>query len=321
MNMRKSLEKGSAMEGTLVLGALVIILIFFILPRKGVLGPSTTFVHTTDPNTYNTYAESQKPTGPITSSSYTQAISLGQGNASYSTQPVEEYITISNQGGNPVDITGWKLTNNNGGRTYYSGNQTVHYASDVAIIPQATGYVSPNNGYNLAQDVVLKPNEMAIITTGSVGVQSPYKIVSFKENECSGYIEALPQYDFTPSLNYSCVPPRDEPGVSNLDTACKNFVASLSSCQTPLYGNITRSTTDACDNCVNGRPAPSDICLSFIKQHFNYEGCIANHKDDTKFYSNTWRIFLASKWELWDKQDEIISLFDQFGKLAAYKAY
>ncbi|MDB5194219.1 MAG: seg [Parcubacteria group bacterium] len=312
------------MEGVLILGALAAILVFFILPRRGVLGPSQNFAHITDPNTYNTYAAdraAQGGTGTIANSSYSSLISLGQGNAAYSIEPAEEYITIQNQSESPINITGWKLTNNKGNRTYYSGNQAVHYASDEMIIPQATGYISPTGGFNLAQNVVLAPNDMAIITTGSVGVQSPYKITSFKENECSGYIEALPQYDFTPTLNYACVSPSLEPGLSNLDTACKNFVSGISGCQTPVFGQINRGSTDNCDNCVNGRPAPSTACLNFIKDHFNYPGCINYHKDDPKFYSNTWRIFLAKQWEVWDKQDEVISLFDQFGKLAAYKSY
>jgi hypothetical protein len=319
-NERKK-EGGSALESMVILGGLVLIIIFFILPRQGVLGPAQTFVHTTDPTTYNTYADSRVNTGPKPLSSYSSAISLGEGNASYAVEAGDEYITIQNNGRNPIDITGWKLSNNKGNRTFYSGNTPVQYASDVAVVPQATGYILPDSGYALPQDIVLAPNETAVVTTGSVGVQSPYRITSFKENECSGYIEALPQYDFTPNLSYSCVRPTDEPGVSNLDTACKNFISGLSACQTPQYGNITRSTTDSCDNCVNSRPAPSDVCLSFIKQHYSYAGCIANHKDDAKFYSNTWRVFLGSKWELWGKEDEVISLFDQFGKLAAYRSY
>jgi hypothetical protein len=321
MNKHTGKEKGSTLEGMVILGALAVIIVFFILPRKGVVGPARGFIETTDQNTYNAYAESQNAGKPVTTSSYRSLITLGQGNAAYSVEPNDEYITIQNQGGDPVNITGWKLSNNKGERVYYSGNQPVSYTSDEAIIPQATGYIASGNGYNLPQNVILAPNETAIITTGSVGVQTPYRIVSFKENKCSGYIEALRQYDFTPTLNYSCVPPSQEPGIEAMDVACKNFINGLSACQTPIFGKLDRSSIDNCDNCVNGRPAPSSVCLNFIKQHFNYEGCLDNHKSDAKFYSNTWRIFLGRKWEMWGKEDEVISLFDQFNKLVFYRTY
>ncbi len=317
-----SLQKGSILEPLLILVGLSVILVFFILPASGVVGPAQKFNHVTNPDTYNQYAESNPTNGPTitTSSAYTSSIYLGQGNASYSTEPSEEYVTIENHGSSPINLTGWKLKNNTANRTYYSGNQAVHYGSTEVTIPQAAGYIAPPGSFGLLQNVVLQPGESAVVNTGITGVQSPYKITNFKENECSGCIEALPQYDFTPPLSSMCVSPSREPGIDGLDSACKTFISGIGMCQTPTIGTPPRSS-EQCDNCVNGRPAPSSACLNFIKAHFSYQGCLNYHANDPKFYGTTWRIFLGQKWELWNKEDEVISLFDQFGKLAAYKAY
>jgi hypothetical protein len=318
-------EKGSVGEGALVLTALVVIIVFFILPRRGVVGPMRSFNNVTNPVTYTDYAksraESQGTSQIITNSAYSGSVSVGQGNASYSTDPLDEYITIDNQSQNPINLTGWKLVNNKANRTYYAGNQAQKYPSDEVLIPQGAGYIDPRGGFSILQNIILKPGETAIVTTGGTGMQAPYKITSFKENKCSGYIASLPQYDFTPSLNSSCVAPTQESGVSNLDAACKTFISGLSSCRVPTYGKTDRYSEDSCDNCVNGRPAPSSACLAFIKEHYSYEGCLRYHKDDSDFYGRTWRIFLGKPWEMWGKDDEIISLYDQFGKLAAYRAY
>jgi len=318
----RNTEKGSIFEPLLILLGLAIITVFYILPSEGVLGPSKNFGRITSPGTYDDYAASHTTSGPklTATSAYARSIYLGTGNASYTVEPSDEYVTIENQADAPINITGWKLKNNTENRTYYAGNTPTHYTSTEVTIPQAAGYVS-TTGYSLLQNVVLKPGETAIVTTGSMGVQSPYKITSFKENECSGYLEALPQYDFTPALTNMCIQNSQEPGYDALDAACKQFISGMPSCRTPVYGKTDRYSSDNCDNCVNGRPAPSSVCLSYIKDHFSYPGCINYHANDAKFYGTTWRIFLGQKWELWGKDDEVISLFDQFGNLAAYKAY
>lgn len=315
-------QRGSVGEGLLVLTGLIVIIVFFILPRRGVVGPMRSFNNVTNPTTYTRYGQTNAPAEQriITNSAYSGAVSIGQGNASYSTDPIEEYITIENQSDNLINLTGWKLTNNKGNRTYYSGNQQVSYPSDEVYIPQAAAYIEPR-GISVLQNIVLKPGETAIITTGSTGVQSPYRIVSFKENKCSGYLESMPQYDFTPALTNSCAQVTEEPGFENLDSACRNFIRGIYSCQTPTFGSTARYLSEPCDNCVNGRPAPSSACLAYIKEHYSYEGCLRYHKNDKDFYGRTWRVFLGRPWDMWGREDEVISLFDQFGRLAAYRAW
>lgn len=315
------MQKGSMFNDVMFFIGFIIILVFFVLPQNGVLGPSNTFFGTArDAAGIHWRPVTNAPSSASgATSGYSRSISIGQGNASYTVEAAQEYITIDNQGSDPINISGWSLVNGRGNRSYeMSGNQ-VTYDSDRATIPKAVGFIS--SGYSPLQNVILAPGETAIVTTGSIGVRTPYSIVSFKENMCSGYIEDLPQYDFTPSLNASCAPIQNEPGYQNLDAACRNFVSGIASCRAPKIGETDRYTGVTCDNCVNGRPAPSDSCLAYIKAHFTYEGCIENHRNDKDFYSRTWRIYLGRQWEMWGKEAETISLFDQFGKLVASRSY
>ena len=253
-----------------------------------------------------------------TSSSYSRDISIGNGNAAYAYQSYEEYITLDNRGRDSINITGWQLQNDKDNRAYDLGGAVRHFSADVAIIPQAARLVSPT-GNNVFQNVILEPGERAIVTTGSVGPQLPYKIVSFKENICSGYLENLSEYTFTPSLSRNCPRPANEPGVNALDTECRKFIERMSSCRTPEFETLDRNG-DVCKNCVDGVPLSSS-CVAFIKSRFSYSSCIANHSGDPDFSEKTWRIFLGRGWEMWAREYETIKLFDQLGRLVNTRSY
>lgn len=253
-----------------------------------------------------------------TSSSYSLAISIGSGNAPYSYQPYEEYITIENRGRNPVDITGWQLKNGKDKRPYYVGATLQRFSADIAAIPQATLYL-PASGTSFPQNVVLGESERAIITTGSVGVQTPYRITSFKENICTGYIESLPDYAFSPPLSQNCPRPALEPGIESLEPTCRDFIKNLSSCRTPEF-NVRDNNGQPCNSCVNGTLLPSS-CAAFIKEHFSYQGCLAYHGSDPNFSGRTWRIFLLKGWEMWAKDYETIELYDRLGQLVDFNNY
>ena len=243
---------------------------------------------------------------------YSSQIRLDSGNASYTYQPFQEYISIYNGGDQPVDITGWQLKNGKSRRGYDIGGTLKYFPSDVAFIPKVALFVSPW-GYNVLYDVVLKPDETAIIVTGSMAQQTPYRIVSFKENICSGFLENLSDYEFTPSLSTECPVPSEEPGVSFLDSECRAFIENLSSCYTPEF-NTRDSEGEICYNCVDGQVLSSS-CITFIRNHFNYNSCIVNHSGDTDFSGQTWRIFLGIGWEMWADKYETIELFDHAGRL------
>lgn len=261
------------------------------------------------------------PDGEKTSksnSSQTRDLSLGTGNASYVYQPYEEYITIDNRERSPVNITNWKLKNGKDKRAYDIGGTLKYYPADTATIGQATLVLSPT-GANVFQHVVLEDGETAVITTGSMGPQLPYKIVSFKENICTGYLEDLSEYTFTPPLTRNCPRPSKEIEEIILDTECRKFVESMSSCHTPKF-DTRDSEGNICNNCVDEKPLSSS-CVAFIRSHFNYSSCVANHKNDADFSGRTWRIFLGKGWEMWAKEYETIKLFDQLGRLVDSESY
>jgi len=297
------------MEGVIILAVLIVIM--FITPKgnpNSIANPSN-ISKNTNSNGNNTI---------ITNSSVTQDIYLSIGNASYTYQPYEEYISIYNGGRESINITNWQLKNNKDKRAYDLGNGLRYFPADIAKISQATLFISPS-GLNKLQDIILKPNETAIITTGSIGSQLPYKIVSFKENICSGYLENLSEYAFTPALTRNCPRPADELGVNALDTECRKFIEGMSSCRTPKFNTKDREG-EICYNCVDSKLL-SISCVAFIKNHFNYGSCIANHANDSNFSGRTWRIFLGKGWEMWADRYETISLLDQFGKLITEESY
>lgn len=246
-------------------------------------------------------------------------INISSGNAAYEYQPYKEYITVENWGNTPIDITGWTLRNGKDKRTYDIGGQLQRFSADIASIPQATALLSPSGGSAML-DVVLERGDRAIITTGSPGPRSPYTIVSFKENTCTGYLEKLPDYSFDPALELSCPRPSTEPGLDGLDTACRLFIDTLSSCTTPHFDTKDRNG-ETCETCLNGKRLSSP-CATYIKKHFSYQGCIAYHAGDANFTSNrTWRIFLGRGWEMWAKNYESIELFDRFNNLMSTQNY
>lgn len=314
--MTTNLQRGStALEGLLAAVIIGFIIISFVLPGKS---PRPLLNSNSDSSNYNSSSNYPYNTNLEETSSYSRSISIGSGNASRAYQPYEEYITIDNRSGQSVNITGWTLKNAKDERTYELGGSLQHFAADSVRIPSASLYVAPN-GLSPARDVILANGESAIITTGSMGQQSPYKITSFKENICSGYLDASDNYTFTPPLNRSCPRPINEPGVRSLDTKCQDFIERIQTCRTPDFKNKDKNGED-CSTCVDGVQLSSS-CTNFIKEHYSYQGCIAYHASDSNFSGRTWRIFLGHGWELWANDHDVIKLFDNLGNLVDYKSY
>lgn len=307
------MKKGNdTLEAVVILIGLFIIIL--IMPKV------TPVITKSGPNSSNPLSNTKfsERSNKISSLPPAQSIFLGTGNASYAYQPYEEYITIDNRGRNPVDITNWQLKNGKDKRGYDFGGTLRYFPADIATIPQAALSISPK-GSSILQRVVLKSDETAIVTTGSAGPRSPYLIVSFKENICSGFLEDLAEYAFTPPLKRNCPRPADEPGVKILDVECRRFIERMASCHMPTF-DIKDAQGEICDNCVDGQLL-SSACVAFIKNHFNYNSCMANHIYDRNFSGQTWRIFLGRGWELWAREYETMELFDQFGRLVDSRAY
>lgn len=299
------------MEGVIIL--IILIIITLISSTSDNNGSNYS-----NSGSYFSSSDSSSSNNDSLTSPYSNSISIGTGNASYVYQPRDEYITIYNRGNKSIDITGWQLQNGKDERAYYLGGSLQHFTADIAYVPQSPLFISPS-GNNNFQNVILQGGENAILTTGSIGSALPYKITSFKENICSGYLQDMPEYNFTPSLNRNCPQPRNEIGIENLDTECRRFVEGISTCHTPTF-NSGDNMGEPCSTCVDGKRL-SNACYAYIKDHFNYGSCIAYHGQDENFFGRTWRIFLNKGWEMWAKEYETIQIFDKLGRLVNTYSY
>jgi hypothetical protein len=319
--MKRNTQAGeSVLEGVIILAVLLIIVI--TLPkndqRPGDVPGATLNSASGGTTSYSNNSGGSVQGTQIRTAPQTQRVTISSGNASYAYQPYEEYITIDNIGNNPVNITGWQLRNGKDRRPYNVGGSLQRFSADIALIPQATK-ILPTFGAAIMQDIILEQGERAIVTTGRLNVEIPYKIVSFKENMCTGYLDAMPEYSFTPSLNRNCPRPLLEPGIENLEPACRDMIATLPSCQVPRFGGQDREG-NPCPSCINGQIFSYE-CRAFIQKRFNYQGCLATHSHKPDFYSRTWRVFLGRSWEMWAKDYETIELFNQHGQLVDFRNY
>ncbi|MCR4279408.1 MAG: lamin tail domain-containing protein [Candidatus Zambryskibacteria bacterium] len=271
--MKRNFQAGdNILEGIVILATIILIMV--LLPKEGSpLG--------TEPGSFNSGWSSE-------SNSNNSYVSLGSGNAAYAYQPYEEYITIENRGNSSVDITGWQLKNGKDKRESTQSNTLQRFSPNVAVLPS----------------LVLDKGEKAIITTGSMRVQTPHKITNFRENMCTGYIEALPDYAFTPPLSLNCPNPVLEPGFALLDKECQNLISAIPSCQTPTV-----------DKQISGS------CRAFIQKHLNFDGCVAQHSNNQNYERKTWRIFLGRNSEMWANDYETIELFNSLGQLVDFRNY
>lgn len=314
--MQQSSEKGFLDEGILILIALCVIIFLFVLPGKSI-GPNRNAQDFIAGESSSAQNSNQGQSNGSKERAKRSSIYIGTGNASHVFQPNSEYITIENRGSDPINITGWKLRNGKDKRYTSQGSRDIYINPDIISIPAGALILAPK-GDNSLQNIILNPNDRAIITTGGIPTKTPYRIVSFKENMCSGYLGSLDRYTFTPTLTRSCPDPSAEPGVSNLDLQCQQFIKRMNRCETPEFGKDREG--ESCRTCVNGTKL-SNTCSAFIKSHFSYEGCLINHSGKPNFQSNTWRVFLGHRNELWGERYEMIQLFDNFDTLITSTSY
>jgi hypothetical protein len=206
-------------------------------------------------------------------------ISRGDTNA---TDEDLEYLTLYNNGTEPITISSWRLES--------------EVTGEIGHIPQ--GAEVPRSGrINDTAPIMLTPGENAIVISGDAPTG-----VSFRENMCTGYFE---QYqDFHPALDRSCPYPKDEMEefgqIALDDDRCYDFVASLPSCEV--------ARVEAQDARL------SSECEAFVESDLTYSGCVANHRYDPSFKGRTWRIYLGERGDLWRDEREIVKLLDETGK-------
>lgn len=236
-----------------------------------------------------------------TPSPYRGQVTITWGNNVGATDPDQEYITIRAEHNAPpnIPITGWRLvavSNDRGG--------TIPRGQD--LLSRTSGATAP---------IVLHPDDVAIIVTG----ESPVD-VSFRENECTGYYTQ--NKNFYPSLSQSCPDPRDDfdrfyTGNIYKDGDCETFVSSVNRCDVPNESGERLSSS----------------CYAFIDKYLSYQGCVAAHRGDDRFWGNAWRVYLGRKpisgnhtdtrtyGELWKPSKEAIKLLDQNGKTVDVYTY
>ncbi len=251
----------------------------------------------------NYYQNSGPDTVPIAGrSQWYGQVSIDTGNGPYEIQPNQEYIALEAGYNNqkPITVTGWGLAN---GKNRFTS------------IPQATRlFIIGGSANSATVPITLAPGGRLVLTTGNMP-NSDIK-ANFLTNKCTGYLGALPDYQFTPALDYSCPNPAKDPGVRNLDKECYDFVLRLNSCHTP---KVERDSDGY--EFIDGVSGLPSYCRAFLEEHFNYNACVKWHEQDPDFYGNEWRVYLHQTWELWAENREQITLYDQFGKIVAEKSY
>jgi len=254
----------------------------------------------------NAYNNTTTNTG-ATRSPYAGKVYLSSGNGSYSTQPYEEYVTIRNSG-SPVTITGWVLTNGKGTRPIEnSGNNYLYPVNDSATIGQGTEYLSPEGAYTTSP-IVLKSGDMAIVTTGGPFIQYRMPITtSFRENICLGYLDS--DYPWLPQVRLDCPTPSQDPNINSVTQECYDYLKNLNRCEDP-----ERDDKKAFD--LQRTP-----CKDYIRERFTYEGCVTRNSSKAGFTTNQWRVFLGKKAQLWQSENETITLYDTQGRIVDQVKY
>lgn len=230
--------------------------------------------------------------GTRTSSARSGSVTIARNTSGVSpSDPEKEYVSLQTSAlsGGSVSLAGWRLMNAETGKS--------------AAIPAATA-VAETGRVNELQAVTLAPGEEAIVVSG----RSPVGI-SFRENICAGYLED--RQDFAPPLPSSCPTPHQE--------------------FSRFYRDSNDAAYDACDHytltlpyCAVNVEVPNDVpssCERFIDDVLNYNGCVALHKNDSDFAGRTWRLFLGSRTELWDRSHGTILLLDAEGKVVDSFSY
>lgn len=204
--------------------------------------------------------------------------------------PKAEYLQIAANYSNAeaINISGWTI------ESALSGSRVQ--------IPLATSMFL-SGAANQVGAVSLEPGGLAVISSAA----SPVGI-SFRENMCSGYLGQF--QSFEPPLADECpspsqVLPLTEENLRLYGDTCFDVIASMSQCRFPqtLPENVF--------------PA----CRSFLANTLSYNGCVNENKFRSTFQKNMWRLYLASRGELWRNSHDAIRLLDAEGKTVSVFIY
>jgi hypothetical protein len=178
------------------------------------------------------------------------------------TYPDKEIIEIRVPQANlsSVDISDWKLVNTKG------ESATLGRSANLPV----------GGKVNSTAETNIKGNDILLVSSG----HSPVG-VSFRTNLCTGYFEQF--QDFIPPLAAVCPNVSNTNSFQTLENDCRSFVYTIPPCTT------------------NTKPFPvgtSAGCKSFVSSKASYNGCVAENKNQTKFYKPEWRNYLGRDTEL-----------------------
>jgi len=201
-------------------------------------------------------------------------------------------LTANSGNESDVPVTGWTLESVvTGQRATIKGGTHLPYPGVV----------------NTVSTIFMAPRDKLLVTTG----RSPIG-VNFRVNMCTGYFEQYQNY--SPRLRKECQSPVDEFDEFSLvpTTNVRIEKDDREICRDFVVDNIDRCEINRVD-LSDTELRLTNQCKDFIESTYTYSGCVANHKFDTGFYKNEWRVFLGSYAELWREKREIIRLLDQNG--------
>ena len=250
-------------------------------------------------------------------------VSLGSGNARSTFQPNEEYIILSTSRRNQdsIAISGWILENGENRKLQRVPGVTFVSDADRARIPQGIEVLLGIKN-EIMSSIILKPGDRAIITTGRVPSSSKINLAgSFRVNKCIGYLTELTRNDFKPALSQNCPRPKDEIDNALIEDKCFDYISRLSRCHKPESEPFRDRDGDLIRKHLDGVTGLSDQCRTFVFSHYNYHNCVANHLGDKDFLGNEWRVYLKQSFEMWDKEREVITLYDAEGRLVDQLRY
>lgn len=251
-------------------------------------------------------------------------VQVGRGNSSRTEQPRQEYITLASSRGNdnPINITGWTLSNADNERLFDIGGGKVEAGkTNRATIGEGVEVLLPE-GRRATHWINLKPGDKAIVTSGTLYEKGDIDIeTNFRTNMCTGYLQKTGDYSFTPSLALKCPLPKAVENFDTLPDSCYDFIKRMPKCHTPDTDPYRDREGELVRNHVDKNTEVSRFCRNFVVTNFSYGACVATHYNDENFLSPEWRIFLGRRWEMWKDRRDTIYLFDSSGRLVDYESY
>jgi hypothetical protein len=256
-------------------------------------------------------------------SQWFEKVDISRGNSGSAFQPSQEYISIRMDNSKllaPINISGWSVQNGASQRRYQLGDSIFYGTSAKVPIPAASELFIPG-ALDTLGPIVLKPGEKAVLVTGSMPPVTSFPITSMKLNMCSGYLEEMENVKFSPAVSRDCPDPESYPEVRTFEKSCFDFIRRLNDCHTPKFEDIRRADGGYEVGAVDGILGLSSQCKAFIQTTYNYNSCVAKNITNPEFYKKEWRVFLNQPWELWAKDRETITLYDQYGKVVDQVIY